>query len=37
MPAAERAKIARHYARMLVKAAKVNPPDPQTSKEEEKS
>jgi hypothetical protein len=34
MPASERTKIARHYARMLVKAAKVNPPDPRTTKEE---
>ncbi len=34
MPAAERTKIARQYARVLVKAAKVNPQGPQTSTEE---
>ena len=34
MPAAERKKIALQYARVLVKAAKVNPPDPKTSTEE---
>ena len=34
MPASERTKIARQYARVLVKAAKVNLPDPKTSTEE---
>ncbi|MFQ5381968.1 MAG: hypothetical protein ACE5EF_10150 [Dehalococcoidia bacterium] len=34
LPAAERTKIARQYARVLVKAAKVNPPGPKTSTEE---
>ena len=34
IPAAEQTKIARQYARVLVKAAKVNLPNPKTSTEE---